>query len=252
MRKRTLLTIATFAPALSDCDDSVSVVPRSRAMQRANEHYPVQVPTAVTAVAGPPDVAAAEADEAAALERVLSLLPAEMRSQVSTTLRRPGHIISGTANQQFSELIGHYYAARNRARLERRRAMSIAQARQRGRVQVVVIRGTPPDGSAGLVLRRRLADPQNVIILGQSATAEALGGALAALDISRSRHGDDLAADETIGFRDVQAKAVPPSEMARLQRLVARLSHAPARLVDGFGTVPAIEIASYRMKDQKR
>src|SRR5690242_19394866 len=131
--------------------------------------YPVEITGPDTSPATrPPDVDAAKAVERAALTQIANHLPPDARDSFiadllavhSNTMRW----IGSTSDPELARLLTTFYKARADSRTEQRRQRSVEGARGRPH-RVTVIIGALPPGSVALVLRRRLVDPVDVIIL---------------------------------------------------------------------------------------
>jgi len=243
--------VGACATLLVACSQSEPVAPALRSMPN---NFAVRLTTPAPRV-GPPDVAAARADEAAALKQIETNLGPESRGPVMAALTGENHdgyhyLVKGKT-AEWNDRYTQYYAARTRRLAEERRDASVAAAYRRGGVTVVIALAEPPTGSQAAVLRRQDAGSANVIVLGPNATAETLGGAFAAFDKSRQWYGDDLTQDIMISVQDARAVSVDRDYMARLGQLMDRLRGAPARSIDGVGIVKAISIRSLKLHKPK-
>ena len=150
--------------------------------------------------------------------------------------------IASTSDPELSKLISAYYRARDARYREERRQRSVDSARSRlGGLRVTVAVGQIPAGAIALVLRRRLVDPFDVIVLGPNPSAETLNAALTRLDQSRAYDGDDLFFGQTI----VVAQPLATNASAyrgQLDRWLKQLRNTAPIAVAEVGNVPAIQI----------
>ena len=195
-----------------------------------------------------PDVIAAKAAEAAALDRLANHLPADRRDQFLARLleHRPTTIsyITSTSDRDLSALISAYYRVRSTRVREELRQKSVDAARSRPiGLRVTVVVAQPPAGAVALVLRRRLVDPFDVIVLGPDPTAEMLNAALVRFDQSRAYDGDDLLFGQTLVVAQPLATNASPYRR-QLDRWLDQLRHAAPIPVAELGNLPAIRIQS--------
>lgn len=126
------------------------------------------------------------------------------------------------------------------ARNERSRAKAATEAAS---VTVVVVDTVLTDMAAAVVWRRAKASPKNVIILPQSdadSGADALAGALFALQSSRQEYGDDLPFD----IRIVVAHASTQHQNPTVTRDILRQSWEAVR--SGAGRIDIAGMGSLR------
>jgi hypothetical protein len=198
----------------------------------------------------PPDVAAARADEVAALRDIeTNLPPGEGKAIImdaltgkhdSRVLRSERQFAIVTSENPIQQArYDRFYAARRHRAEEQRREASIAAARNRIAVVVLVL-GNPPNGTVAAVVRRRLEFPENVILLGPNATVETLGAAFAEFDRSRELTGDDFDHDQMIPVQTPSATDIDAKDRNQMDGLMAKLRKAPMQQVEGVGTVQAI------------
>jgi len=197
-----------------------------------------------------PDVAAARAEEAAALHDIdVNMPPGEGKVHLIEALtgkyNTPVVNNQGTAsiitsdNPVWQARFDRFYAARMHLGEELRREASIAAARNFS-AAVVLVFGNPPNGTVAVVLRRRLEAPGNVIVLGPNATAEMLGAAFAAFDRSRELTGDDFDYDQVIPVQTASVTAIDAKERNQMDGLIAKLRQAPMQQAEGIGIVQGI------------
>lgn len=110
---------------------------------------------------------------------------------------------------------------------------------------VALVTDLPAAGARAAVIRR-VAPRADIILLARaSASSDDLAAALALLAAARTRDGPNPPArDEVLIVKSSSLQQ--PLETPRRLRLdahLARLRAAPARQVDGVGTVPAIEVS---------
>jgi len=204
-----------------------------------------------------PDVAAARAEEAAALhdidvnmppfegkDRLLDALTGKLNTRSGNSLRI--HMVS-SKNPAIQARIDRFYAARRRVAEEQRREASVAAARNRGAVVVLAL-GNPPNGAVAAVMRRRLAVPDNVIVLGPNATAETLAAAFAEFDRLRELTGDDFDYDQVIPVQAAGVTAVDAKDRTQMDELLAKVRKAAMQPVDDVGNVQAIATDSRTRK----
>jgi hypothetical protein len=209
---------------------------------------------------GGPDIEQAEAAEAAALREIEAHLSPESRHIVLDLLAgKPlrsaapaapgsdqGHYISGVRGST-PQWIGRYerfYAARAHRAAEVRRAASIARARERNGIGIVVALGAPTPGTQAMILRRQATLPFEVIVLDARSSGVTLGGALAALNQTRAEYGDDLEDDLIIGLREAHATKLDAAFGRRLDALISRLRTAEFRDIPDIGHVRAVDSSS--------
>jgi hypothetical protein len=208
-----------------------------------------------------PDVAAARAEQEAALRDIEAFFPpeapAEAKKHLMDALTGKGTSVSSgkgitvsyfdSPNPELNARFKRFYAAREKLGEEERREKSIASARGMV-VTVVVALGTPPNGTVAAVLRRISKTPTDVIVLGPNATGETLGAAFHVLDQSRENYGDAIENDHVIGIQEAKAAQVDPNYLKYMDNMVAKLRRAPTRPVDGVGNVQAIDMNSRPLK----
>jgi len=196
-----------------------------------------------------PDVAAARAEEAAALHDIdVNMPPLEGKTHLLDALTgrlntRSGnsytvHMIS-SENPSMQARIDRFYAARRHLVDEQRREASVAAARNRS-AAVVLVLGNPPSGTVAVVMRRRLAAPGDIIVLGANPTAEILGAAFAAFDRSRELTGDDFDDDQVIPVQTASATVIDANDRKQLDDLIAKLRKAPMQQAEDIGIVQGI------------
>ena len=212
--------------------------------------YPVELLSSrdTSPATQPPDVPTAKAGEAAALDRIASHVAPDYRDHLLAKLQehRPDTIsyIAATADPELSKLISAYYRVRAARVREEWRQKSVDSARSRPiGLRVTITLGHPPAGAVALVLRRRLVDPFDVIVLGPDATAEILNAALMRFDESRAYDGDDLFFGQTLVVAEPRPTNASPYR-AQLDSWIAQLRQAAPIAVAEIGNVRAIQIHS--------
>jgi hypothetical protein len=196
-----------------------------------------------------PDVAAARAEEAAALYDIdINMPPFEGKAHFLDALTgklntragnaREIHMVSSN-NPAMQARIDRFYAARRHLVEEQRRDASVAAARHRN-AAVVLVLGNPPNGTVAVVMRRRLAAPGDVIILPSNVTAETLGAAFAAFDRSRELTGDEFDDDQVIPVQTASATVIDANDRKQLDDLIAKLRKAPMQQAEDIGIVQGI------------
>jgi hypothetical protein len=257
---RLSATIGGAALVLGACSSSELPSFGLEAGEYTRQPAEFSISTTAGAPLGAPDLAVARAAEAAALQEITTHLHPEDRAQIIAALagKNPeptapvkegsGHYLYGVRDNSASlPMYARYFAARAHRQAEERRAASIARARARGGIDVVVALGGPPSGDEAVVLRRQATTPFAVIVLGPGSTGEALGGALAALEQNRADYGDDLDDHLTIGLRDAHATNVDAIFSRQLQDIIARLRNAPIRVIEGVGNVRALDLPAIEL-----
>lgn len=217
-------------------------------IQPTHAMYPVELEVSLdtSPATRPPDVTAAKAAEAAALDRIASHLPPDRRDQFLARLleQRPMTFsyIASTSDPVLSKLISAYYRVRGARIREEQRQKSVDAARSRPMgMHVTVTIGQPPAGAVALVLRRRLVDPFDVIVLGPDPTVEMLNAALVRFDESRADNGDDLVFGQTLLVAQPLATTASPYQR-QLDRWLEQLRHAALIPIAEVGNVRAIQI----------
>jgi hypothetical protein len=194
-----------------------------------------------------PDVAAARAEEAAALRDIETNLPSgETKAHIIESLtgkhvvnNQPTWSVVTSDNPVWQARFDRFYAARMHLGEEQRREASIAAARNWS-APVVLVLGNPPNGTVAVVMRRRLQAPENVIVLDPNATAETLTAAFAAFDRSRELTGDDYDDDQVIPVQTASVTAVDAKNRKKMNDLIAKLRKAPMQQAEGIGIVQGI------------
>ena len=201
-----------------------------------------------------PDVAAARAEEAAALRDIETNLPSgeskahlieALMGKDDTPVVNNQHRVSivTSDNPAMQARLDRFYAARRHRVEEQRREASIAAARNRSGAVVLVL-GNPPNGTVAVVMRRRLSVPGDVIVVGPNTTAAMLGAALAAFDRSRELTGDDFDDDQMIPVQAASATGVDAKERSQMDALLGKLRKAPMQQAEGIGIVQGIAVGS--------
>lgn len=129
-------------------------------------------------------------------------------------------------------------------------APCVAQAQQGGaavpptRVPVtVVVADDLPGGAPFQVLRRADKDPRDVILLSRTADAAAFSEAVEQLILLRQAQGDTASVSGVMRVRRSDSpREMRPRVLPWADRVLGDLHRAPPRLVDGVGTLPAVEI----------
>jgi hypothetical protein len=89
-------------------------------------------------------------------------------------------------------------------------------------------------------MRRRLAAPGNVIVVGPNPTVETLAAAFAAFDRSRGLTGDDFDYDQVIPVQTASATDVDADDRKQMDELIAKLRKAPMQQAEDIGIVQGI------------
>jgi hypothetical protein len=189
-------------------------------------------------------VPAAEAAEATLLEQITRIFPPEAHDEVVAKLQRPNEKIVSTPNPKLSELLSQYYEARSRTIAERSRHLSVRAAYNRPRIPVVIALSALQPGEKAVVIRQRLNSPFDVILLSPDAGVDALAGGFAALNKSRSIHGDEFENAQRIAIQDVHLTKADPKYVGRLQQLINSAHAAPERNIEGVGVMRTIDSRS--------
>ena len=193
-----------------------------------------------TDTAEPPNVPAAEANEAAILAELGGNDPAA-RSRLLAMLHMPGTMMGATSSAKLSDQLSRYYAAHRRAIRERQRQASLDAANGRG-VRVILVLATPTKGSVASIRPSYSVDPVDIVVLGPEATAGVLSEALVSIERVRARDGyrpNFTHEGELVGLGYPTRSAAREREM---ETLLQQLRAAPARTIEGIGTVPAIDL----------
>src|SRR5262245_14834345 len=204
-----------------------------------------------------PDVAAARAEEAAALHDIdVNMPPGEGKDHLLDVLTGKLNTHSGNShtvhmvssdNPAMQARFDRFYAARRHLGEELRREASVDAARNRGAVVVLAL-GNPPNGAVAAVMRRRLAAPDNVIVLGPNATAATLAAAFAEFDRLRELTGDDFDDDHVIPVQAVGVTATDAKDRTQMDELLAKVRKATMQPVEDVGNVQAIATDSRTRK----
>lgn len=189
----------------------------------------------------PPNVPAAEAEEARLLAEIAAFHPTEPHSDLLARLHRPFSRIMATGNARLSDLLTRYFAARHRTRLERRRQAIADDAAHPGTTAVTLTLAAPMGDSYATIIRQSWSVPFNVILLGPEATAETLAAALGALEVSRARDGAVVTGSHVIDLRGMPWVPTLAARKAEMERLLQQLREAPVRRIDGVGSARGIE-----------
>lgn len=119
-----------------------------------------------------------------------------------------------------------------------------AQSNAADKIMLISTNSPPPPGDRLMVIRRKAGDARNLIVLPEDATAADLAVALGSLGSARQRDGDVLPGPEQrIGITGGSVSGSLGEHQQRLESMLDRLQKSTPRLVQGFGTVHAIEVS---------
>ena len=247
---RGLLCLPCAAIVLAACRTADVASSTSRSMPAEREMFPIVVPVGDEPVQSsePPNVPAAEADEAGLLAEIAASMPTKSQSELLAWLHTPDRLIAGTSNARFSDLLSRYYAAHRRSGHERIRQAIADDVAHPGTTVVTVTLAPPMDDSFATIIRRRWAVPFNVILLGPDATADKLAAALTALERARVEDRDG----RPDGHHTVELRGEPwaprlAARKAEIERLLQELREAPLLSIEHVGAARAIDFRTWPM-----
>lgn len=118
----------------------------------------------------------------------------------------------------------------------------------RGRVQtrvsvtIALVERLPVPDAPFVLVRRPDANPGDVILLPAEATAEVLSAALTTLLTVRQTRGDRPEESGIVRLVHGSGQPRPRARLPWAAQVLADLRRAPVRQVEGFGSVPAVEV----------
>jgi hypothetical protein len=112
------------------------------------------------------------------------------------------------------------------------------------KIMLISTNSPPPPGDRLMVIRRQAGDARNIIVLPEDATTEDLAVALGSLASARQRDGDVLKGPEVrIGITSGGISGSLGEHQQRLESMLEKLQRSKPRLVQGLGTVRALEVS---------